>query len=450
MRNAAAKFLFCLSLGLVGPTAWCKTKNQIINNANLSVSITDLEDNYFVTGTGVNLIGGVSATIEQNNPDTTWNRIEIHELKLEAGAAGSGNLYPLPGVTPPIVAGKGGAPGPASLSRRARFDSTVAGGSVSGAPMAITVRAQFVLRKVNILPLPIPQEGPPQIIDLRPPLTQSVEVTVTVKAVNSLLVNSTSRIVSGPPAMDVPTIPPEYSWGTVSPQMAAAGKAGMSNHAALPGDRHTRAAILAIDKFPLATAWMNSYHGNINGVSADRADPSATFDNISWNEVANRIGQSNASASRSLQLNTVLLYSCECSLYNGLANTLFGPPINQVAFAFSEVVYTMLKPGDTTPEIPLTDANGQLLLTGKLTSHVTALTGELMAGTTAAFAAAKANEDYPPRTYSRRMPSNPAINLMGRLDITIKGDSAAPAKGVYKPEPVSTYVGYGSYLIVFK
>ena len=78
MRNAAAKFLFCLSLGLVGPTAWCKTKNQIVNNANLSVSITDLEDNYFVTGTGVNLIGGVSAMIEQNNPDTTWNRIERH------------------------------------------------------------------------------------------------------------------------------------------------------------------------------------------------------------------------------------------------------------------------------------------------------------------------------------------------------------------------------------
>jgi hypothetical protein len=316
--------------------------------------------------------------------------------------------------------------------------------------MALTVRAKFVLRKVNILPLPAPLEGPPQITDLRPPLAQSVEVTVTVKAVNALLVNSTIRDVAGSGNMAGYTLADEYYWGRVSPQMAAAGKDGLSNIAALPGTRHSRAQLLADDRFPLATAWMNSSHGTSGGVSGDRPDPSTGMDDVTWGEVASRTGRSNASADRKLQLNTVLLYSCDCGKAQNLGTTLFGAPINQVAFAFPGTIFTMLKGGDATPELPLTDANGILLLTGKLTSHVTALTSYLMAGSTAELAASTANEDFPPRTYSRRDPANTAINLMRILNISPWNDVNATAKGVYKPSDSSSYVAYGPSLIVFR
>jgi len=430
---------------------FAKTFTKHVNNVDLTVSITGLDDSWYVTGTGVGLTGGVSATIDPNSPDTSWNRIEIHEVNLDAAAAGSGNLYPLPGMVPPVVAGKGGLSYSGSFSRSARFDSTKAGGSIEGQAMVLKVTAKFTLRKVKIQPVPYPPGGVAQVIDLEPPREESAEVTVTVKAVNALLVNSTIRNVNGGGGMAPYNLPADFQWGAVSSMMAAAGKSGLSNHASLPGDIQTRMQMKGDDLFPNATSWMNSSHGMLSGVTTDQSSPSTGLDSVGWSEITAKVGIVNASPTRLLQLNTVLLYSYDCGSFNGLASALFGATaINQAAFAFPGTIFTMLKAGDASFEVDLNDEHGTVLLTDKLDKHVSRVTSQLMSEKTASEAAENANLLFTPRTFSRVNPSNPAINLMKRLDLLIKGDGNAMVNGVYKPADPDIYVQYGAGLIVFK
>ena len=138
------------------------------------------------------------------------------------------------------------------------------------------------------------------------------------------------------------------------------------------------------DLFPKATSWMNSSHGMLSGVTTDQSSPSTGLDSVGWSEIAAKVGIVNASPTRLLQLNTVLLYSCDCGSFNGLASALFGATaINQAAFAFPGTIFTMLKAGDASFEVDLNDEHGTVLLTDKLDKHVSRVTSQLMSEKTA-------------------------------------------------------------------
>ena len=403
-----------------------------VNNAVLTVSATGIKNGRYVTGTGINISGGVNVSFDSQSPDTSWNRIEIHEVSLDLGAAGSGILFPLEGETAPITVVQGSMQNPPPFERAARFDSTAFAGSTLGTDFAIRVKAKITLRCMGSFFI----SGAWTYSDLRPPRQENVELVVNAKAVNALLINSTDREIPGILAGMAPySLPPEYMWSALSPLMADKGKTGITNHAAIAGERHTKAELLSADKFPMATAWFNSSHGVSSGILADKAGVDTGTDHLSWIGVSGVIGTSNVSTNRLLQLNAALLYSCDCGLSGTLREALFGADYtNQVAFAFAGPVFTALKSGDTTPELPLHDAAGNLYLTDKLFSHVEVLVAELMQGKKASDARNRANTEHPPRTFARE---EGGVNIMKVLVMTFRGDATAKLSKVYVGSMIS-------------
>lgn len=429
---------------LSGPT-W-KAVIASRNNCVLKVKTGGMADQYVVTGTGVPV--EFYALVVGQDPNQNGWTAAIESVQVAVSGVGEAQIYPLTGETALLQ----------NFGRRFRFDSTALSGSAAGTSFTVTVTVRFRLTR--------PASPPPNVETTHADIALQVSAKAfNLATVTATSVNNLSSAPSGWQAMN--DLPSRYRWASVSSDMAteARTKLAAANHALLEGDFHPYAehavspaelnAILqngqltqaqkdaAVRELKLSkllgksTVHFCSSHGATGGFYAEPDPPGSEEQAVNppvlvdWASVARTVGAEASAPWRPLMTRFVFLYSCLCG--SSAAAVLNAYRINgranAAAFAFNGSVFSTLKAGDTTAILPYNDANGNLLMTDKLTLQASALLERPASGDTPVTVLDDINNSFPPRKFGY---GSAGVNYAPRLNLSRHGDAYARLRRIYR------------------
>jgi len=442
-------------------------------NATLKLQVVNIQDDVFVTGTGLTIMVTAIGSYTGPNETDVYSNVKLESIDVEFPGTYSNvqnytvRAYPFPKPVPPD-------PGEypeekydtSGMTRTLRWNTLASGGSVDGIDATIKAVASFKLiycdptKHLN-------ENGVPMTSVIK-----SVTVTVRVKIVNAILLNGTNAIMSGgdPPGWwPVNQLPVNLTWSGnanatppvkgMSQQMTEKAREKIPNHAIIvdslhaDSDLHLKTEMMQAPAslFSKATLWFCSSHGYYSGTYPAQIC-GGVYDNLlaamSWSNIGLCFGSSNVSTSRSLGLNMAFLYNCGSGSRDQLVADLLKRTgySNAALFGFAFPVYSTLRSEENGGSDLLEEYNSGPIVTmlDPLVGHTDSFL-DLLCGTadrTAASATLDANLTFPPRAFAYH--DNFGVNQMKDNPLVCRGDGNARLHTVYRPEAVGTYKLFGN------
>lgn len=430
-----------------------RSLNQARNNCVLKLQVTGIGHgdggaSAKVTGTGVEAFYAAGVIEQDPSEDPFWfATVKTVEIFV-GGSSKTAQVYPLETDPPTPIQG---------ICRQFRFDSTVAGGSVSGTTLTITLKGTFHLDKftwVYLGHLWVPIKVDEEDFEMELPVSP---VVFNVGLANATQVDATTLPTGWTTWQGMNDIGSQYYWAAVSQDMASAASSQLpqAGYAMLNGDLHAKSDLVLVGQGdPLtklmrqSTVAFNSSHGTTSGVSDKDAEPSNW---VNWADINATSGSEIVAETRDLKNRFAFLYSCLCGVGSGPKSAFHhgGTEKNVAIFGLNDIVMSTLKAGDRSQYVPYNNANGDLIMVDKLTLHVEALLGDLAAGGRSELALAGANFAYPPRTFGY---GEDGINYMQLLNMNMSGDNYSTLCTIYRhsSETNADWVQFGDWGLVKK
>jgi len=210
------------------------------------------------------------------------------------------------------------------------------------------------------------------------------------------------------------------------PSVAAVGAAAAKtkfesgNQYVPSSNEHTEAQMLAA--LPTASVFFAFTHGTWSGIA-----PKDNTEFVGWTEMAGAPLQSTIFPGRSL----AFFYACSTGSSGYAAPAALGMMAGESTYranagvvGFPDIVWSLLKQGDSDEEIPGIEA------TTPLSEHSAKLLDDLLSGLTISEAVQNANEDFPPRTAPDLNSGDPPDLVY--TPMLVKADPLAKLHHVYK------------------